>query len=87
MLDRTQVDAAADALLSPAREVQQALQRQDTVRRQARVARQRIVLVGLVGMALGCVVGGVVFGNAMPAGIVGLGIGFLVGRIVTRRPV
>ncbi|MBB5863532.1 hypothetical protein [Xanthomonas sp. 3058] len=82
MLRKDQAEAAAEALLSPARKVQETAQRGKEARLFKRNAQRRAGVFGLIGLVLGAVVGFTFFGNVFPAGFLGLGAGFLVGRII-----
>jgi hypothetical protein len=89
MLDKDQADAASDALLSPAREAQEAVQkavqeRQEKRRRERALARHASIY-GIACFIIGGLLGHIYFDSFIPAALGLMGLGVIIGRAIHRH--
>jgi hypothetical protein len=89
VLNKDQADTAAEALLSPAREAQEAahqslLERLEKKRRKQAVLR-RASIYGFAGFGLGAFIGHIYLGNFVPSALGLMGLGLIIGTSIHRR--
>jgi len=84
-MNKKQAEAVAEALLSPAREAQEAAQRSKQERRLKLATQRRAASFGLAGAIVGGAIGYWLDGKIFPACLVGMAIGFVLGYFIARR--
>ena len=85
MRNPEQIEAAAEVLMSEQRAAQAFAVEKERTSEQRLVAQRRAAGWGLGGMAIGALIGHVVFVHWFAAALVGLGAGMVLGRWVLGR--